>query len=222
MSSKGLFFALWLFAIVVGTQMDRWHESNFLPPPAEREQGDVLVDVFGEVKTVLARYLWFKMDLFHEVLDSQGVAPVKQAEVLPLLRIVTLLEPSLTDSYDQIVWDLYKGHGDSETAFELLEEGLRKNPRSFELTFRKALLQHMEEDYPEAMTTAASALRLTNERFTATDCLRLIYWSAREMKNIPVQKQALKDLLIFNPGDAFWLREQSRMENEGVEADSNG
>ena len=66
--------ALWVTVILSGSLMDRWHEDQFLPPPEQRESGDVLIDVFGEIKTVLARYLWFRMDLFHEVLDDQGVA----------------------------------------------------------------------------------------------------------------------------------------------------
>lgn len=204
--------ALWVTVILSGSLMDRWHEDQFLPPPEQRESGDVLIDVFGEIKTVLARYLWFRMDLFHEVLDDQGVAAEKQTEVLPLLRIVTLLDPSMTDSYDQIVWDLYKGHGKTESALKLLEEGLRRNPKSYELTFRKALIMHMEDKFKESAALASQALRLTQDEVRLADCLRLIYWSARETGNLPLQKRALQDLMTLRPGDAPWERESAKLE----------
>lgn len=212
MKTPVIVLALWASVILSGSLMDRWHEKQFLPPPEQRESGDVLIDVFGEIKTVLARYLWFRMDLFHEVLDDQGVEAVKQTEVLPLLRIVTLLDPSMTDSYDQIVWDLYKGHGKTDSALNVLDEGLRRNPRSYELTFRKALIFHLEDRFGESAAVAAQALRLTQDNVRLADCLRLIYWSARKTGNLPLRKRALQDLMILRPGDPLWERESAKLE----------
>jgi tetratricopeptide (TPR) repeat protein len=214
MTPKKAVLLLWLLVIVAGSKIDSWHEAQFLPPPSQREAGDVLIDVLGEIKTVLARYLWFRMDLFHEVLDDQGVEATQQTEVLPLLRIITLLDPSMTDSYDQIVWDLYKGHGDVEKALELLEEGLKRNPNSYELTFRKGLIQFLEGQYPECQVTAAKALPLTTDKVQWADCLRLIYWSATKLHNLEVRRRALHDLLQLRPDDPLWKREKEKIERE--------
>ena len=157
--NKMALVGIWLLALIGGYALDGWHEENFLPPPEERRRADVMIDVFGDVKTIMARYLWFKMDLFHEVLDEEGVAPERQAEVLPLLRMVTLLDPSMVDSYDQIAWDLFKGHGKTEEAVEMLEEGLKRNPRSWELWFRKAVIEHKTSDFKNAMPSAQNALK---------------------------------------------------------------
>jgi len=213
MKAKIGLIGLWLVALTLGGALDLWHEKRFLPPPEERESGEVLIDVLGEVKTVMARYLWFRMDLFHEVLDTQGVAAEKQAEVLPLLRIITLLDPSLTDSYDQIVWDLYKGHNDVETAFEILDEGLRRNPESYELNFRKALLLFLEEDYDETRRYAANALTLTKDEVRLADCLRLIYWSAEKDGLVELQRRVLDDILRLRPNDSVFLREKEKLDN---------
>lgn len=217
MIGKRSFFALWFIVIIGGAKIDWWHESQFLPPPEERESAQVLTDVFGEVKSVLARYLWFKMDLFHEVLDEQGVDPNQQSEVLPLLRIVTLLEPSLTDSYDQLVWDLYRGHKKVETAMSVLEEGLKRNPESYQLTFRKALIQHMQKQHVESRITAEKALPLTKDKTQWADCLRLVYWSSVELEDLPVRKHALQALLKLRPDDPLWIRERKKMELEELE-----
>jgi tetratricopeptide (TPR) repeat protein len=206
--------ALWILVVAIGTSLDSWHEKQFLPPPEQRDSATVLIDVFGEIKTVLARYLWFRMDLFHEVLDDQGVAPEKQSEVLPLLRMVTLLDPSMTDSYDQIVWDLYKGQNDFDTALKVLNEGLERNPRSYELTFRKALIYFMEDNFDAAKANASVGLLLTNDRVQLADCLRLIYRSADATDDKALQEKALKDILRLRPDDWIWLREKEKFERE--------
>ena len=212
MKGKYLAIVLWISVIIGGTLIDRWHEKQFLPPASERESSDVLIDVLGEIKTVLARYLWFRMDLFHEVLDEQGVVASKQAEVLPLLRMVTLLDPSMTDSYDQIVWDLYRGHNDVDKAMEILEEGLKRNPKSYELTFRKALILHLEDRFQESMETAKLAFPLTTDEVQWADSLRLIYWSAKEIDDLDTQKRALSDLLKLRPNDPLWKREKEKLD----------
>lgn len=201
--------------------MDRWHESQFRPPAADRQSGDVLIDVLGEIKTVLARYLWFRMDLYHEVLDEQGVAPSRQDQVIPLLRMVTLLDSSMTDSYDQIVWDLYKGHGELDKAMELLEEGLARNPTSYELTFRKALILHMEEQYVDCQRFASTGLAITTDTVQQCDCLRLLYWSAKETKNTELRKRALSDLRRLRPDDPLWIREEKKLQEEEGETPSD-
>lgn len=213
MKARAGILGAWLLVILFGMSLDRWHERQFLPPPEERKLNDVLIDVVGEFKMVLARYLWFRMDLFHEVLDDEGIAAEKQTEVLPLLRMVTLLDPSMTDSYDQIVWDLYKGHGDFEAAMRLLDEGLERNPKSYELTFRRALLYSMEKNYTSAYENAALGLVLTTDEVQQADCLRLIYWSAKNLKLRDLQKQALGDLLILRPSDPLWMSEKVKMDD---------
>ena len=213
MNAKVGLLAIWLSAILTGSTLDLWHEEKFLPPPESREIGDVLIDVVGEFKTVIARYLWFRMDLFHEVLDDQGVEASQQSEVLPLLRMVTLLDPSMTDSYDTIVWDLYKGQGQTETALQLLEEGLKRNPSSYQLNFRRGLIAFLEKDNRTALDQGLKALKLTDKEFEQLDCLRLIYWSAKEMDDRETQKRALVDLLILRPEDALWSREMKKLQS---------
>ena len=212
MNAKVGLLAIWLSAILTGSALDLWHEEQFLPPPESREIGDVLIDVVGEFKTVIARYLWFRMDLFHEVLDDQGVEASQQSEVLPLLRMVTLLDPSMTDSYDTIVWDLYKGQGQTETALQLLEEGLKRNPSSYQLNFRRGLIAFLEKDYRTALDQGLKALKLTDKEFEQLDCLRLIYWSAKELDDRETQKRALVDLLVLRPEDALWSREMKKLQ----------
>ena len=212
MRRKTALLALWLSAILTGSALDLWHEEQFLPPPESRQLGDVLIDVVGEFKTVIARYLWFRMDLFHEVLDDQGVELTQQTEVLPLLRMVTLLDPSMTDSYDTIVWYLYKGQGQTKTALGLLDEGLARNPSSYQLNLRRGLIAYLEKDYKTSLEYGLKSLKLTEEEFARLDCLRLIYWSAKELGEREAQVKALAELARMRPEERLWQKESAALQ----------
>ena len=212
MKTKVMACVLYVVIVAGGMLLDGWHEMKYMPPAEMRQSQDLLVDMVGDIRTVLARYLWFRMDLFHEVLDEQGVSPEEQTEVLPLLRMVTVLDPSMTESYDQIVWDLYKGQGDKETALAVLKEGLSRNPNDYQLNFRRALLAYLDEDYKTAREFAAFSMSLTSDKVSQADCLRIIYHSAEKEKNLSLQERALSDLLYLRPNDALWLREKEKLE----------
>lgn len=216
MKNTKVLVLFWALAVGSGMSLDLWHARQFLPPPEQRKADDILVDVFGEIKTVVARYLWFRMDMFHEALDDEGIAAEQQSEVLPLLRMVTLLDPSLTDSYDQIVWDLYKGHREVETARSLLNEGIKRNPKSYGLRFRRALIEYLEKQYQEAIHEAAVALTLTTEQFDQLNCLRLIFWSAKALNRTQLQLQAANDILTLRPDSTEWQNRKAELEKLGI------
>ncbi|MCA9778739.1 MAG: hypothetical protein KC800_18550 [Candidatus Eremiobacteraeota bacterium] len=209
---KKLFIACWLAAVLMGTFGDFWYERTFLPPADEREQQSVLIEVVGEFKTILARYLYFKMDIYHEVLEEQGLDNEKDAELMPLLRMITLLDPSMTDTYDQIVWDLYSVQHDVETARRILDEGIQRNPKDYHLRFRKALIFYQEKEYKECEKAAIEAIAFAPGPVTSADCLRLIYWSADHLEERDIQRKALHDLLKLRPNDVLWLREKERLD----------
>lgn len=118
--------------------------------PIIRSQ-DLFLDLLGEGRTLLARLLWFQADLYHEQQDSVGVNVFQQKEVIPLLRMVTYLDPSFVDAYDVIAYDLDEGFGQTLQAIDLVEEGLVYNPQSYALNFHRALLAEKQRDSIAAM-----------------------------------------------------------------------
>ncbi|MBS2035094.1 hypothetical protein JST97_08895 [bacterium] len=113
--------------------------------PIYRAQ-DLFLDLLGEGRTLVARVLWFKADLYHEQQDAAGVDAFQQKEVIPLLRMVTYLDPTFADAYDVIAYDLQEGYGQTRAAVDLVDEGLLYNPRSYALNFRRALLAEKQLD----------------------------------------------------------------------------
>lgn len=155
---------------------------------------DLLLDMLGEGRTMLARLLWFKMDLIHEQLDDQGVEDFKQDEVVPLLRMVTFLDPSFTEAYDTLAYELYRGHDQLDEAIELVEEGIQFNPKSYQLHFRRAFLAQRKKDWLAAMSSAQAALPLASEPMERLSCLRIVYRCAVAYNDAELGNQVIETM----------------------------
>lgn len=129
----------WLVVAALAQLLVGLHAQYQPARPVYRAQ-DLFLDLLGEGRTLLARTLWFKADLYHEQQDAAGVDTFRQKEVIPLLRMVTYLDPTFADAYDVIAYDLQEGYGQTRAAIDLVDEGLLYNPRSYALNFRRALL----------------------------------------------------------------------------------
>lgn len=198
--------ALWLLAILVilggNLLLPQQHERQFgLPQSVPRSRADVLLDVLGEARTVVARMLWFKMDLLHEQLDRQGIPHEKQSDLLPLLRMITLLDHHLEDAYDIIVADLVRGHGRHQEAREILEEGLRYNPRSVLLLQRKALMLFKDERYEEVIPVVQAGLAATVDRVDTLNLSRLGFRSELKLGHPDRAEYYLRLMFSVMPGD---------------------
>lgn len=215
MKTKYALLAVWLTVVVVGTGLARWKDTRVTAKTNPiLSSHDALIGLVGEFRTVLARYLWFKVDLYHETAEEQGAEA--EAEVVPLMRLVTLLDPGMVETYDQIAWDMFKVYDDPKTATQIIEEGLSRNPTDYQLNFRRAFLAYVQKDDEAARRFAANALLLTQDRFEQLDCLRLIYWSAKRDRIEEIQRRSLHDLLRLNPGDPLYTKEL-----EGLEGSSD-
>lgn len=156
-------------------QRSQWQPAR----PALRYQ-DLLLDLLGEGRTLLARWLWFKVDLIHEDEDVKGVDVFQQKELIPLLRMITYLDPYFTDAYDLIAYDLHKGYGKTEMAVDLVEEGLKYSPDSYALNFRRAFLALYQKDPDNLLKYAKLAFYAANNDPEANKILplRLMYRAA--------------------------------------------
>lgn len=203
--------AVWIVATASGIAISRY-QSHLSPQIKEiHSRNDALLDVLGQSRTLLARYLWFKMDIYHEVLDEQNVPVSKQVQVIPLLRLVTLLDSSLTDAYDVLAYDLVKGHGKVSEALFLLDEGLQSSPHNPVLLTRKALILHQDKRDAEALGAAQKAVAFSTEEFAVLNANRLLYWSAKNVGRKDLMAQALQVLRAMRPEDKLWIREAAAL-----------
>lgn len=166
--------ATWLLAAGLASYLGPAHQRLAPPRPQFRIQ-DLLVELMGEGSTMLARLLWFKMDLMHEQQDDLNVATFQQKEVVPLLRMINYLDPQLTDAYDTLAYELYIGYQQTEKAIELVDEGLLYSPDSYELHFRRAFLAERTKDFLVAFEHAQAAFNSAQEDVQRVAALRTLY-----------------------------------------------
>lgn len=209
---RAALLSIWAVLTLAGLGVDRLHQAQFPATSGpQRDRGDILLDVFGEFRTVLARFLWFKMDLFHEVLEDEGAKPGDEAAILPLLRMISLLDPSMTDAYDNMAWDLSMGHEKHQQALDLVDEGLRRNPKSFQLHFRRALIAYKDGLYPEAVASGKSAVEFATDEYDILNANRILYWSAKKLDDRQAMQQALDYLVSMRPAEDLWKSEQAAL-----------
>ncbi|MBN9420247.1 MAG: hypothetical protein J0I12_32655 [Candidatus Eremiobacteraeota bacterium] len=174
MSKAVLMLGLWLgVAGLAGYLKPEYVKLNPVKPMVRYQ--DVLLDLLGEGRTMLARYLWFKMDTMHEEQDDQKVATFKQKEVVPLLRMINYLDPYLTDAYDTLSYELYYGYHKLDNAIELIEEGLRYSPKAYDLNFRRAFYAEKQKDYMTSFDYARRALEADQDETHNLAALRTMY-----------------------------------------------
>jgi hypothetical protein len=161
---------------------------------------DVLLDLLGEGRTMLARYLWFKMDLLHEQMDDQGTATFKQKEIVPLLRMINYLDPYFTNAYDTLVGELHFGYKQDDKAMELVNEGLLYTPDSFELNFRKALLAEARQDPVTAFQCARRALLADHDETHNLNALRTMYRACVRLQDGATGIKIIEDITRLSGG----------------------
>jgi len=172
--SRVLMLALWIGLAAFSWPLRQAHEQMQPVKPMVRVQ-DALLDLIGEGRTMLARLLWFHMDLMHEQQDDSGIDTFQQKELVPLLRMITYLDPTLVDAYDTLAYELYRGFQHIDTSIELVEEGLRFNPDSFDLTWRRAFFAEKKLDWDNALLYSNRAYKLAKTDLQTLATLRCLY-----------------------------------------------
>jgi len=115
---------------------------------------DQMLAVLGGFREITAGILWVKADTFFD----QG----NYDAILPLIRLVTLLDPNEIDVYATGMWHIGYNFTDEEqrsdrryipSALALGKEGTRQNPDTYELFFEEGWLWYhkIDDDYDNAV-----------------------------------------------------------------------
>lgn len=213
MKSRAFLLALWVGLAAFSWPLRQAHEKMQPAKPLIRAQ-DVLLDLIGEGRTMLARLLWFQMDLMHEQQDESGVDTFKQKELVPLLRMITYLDPTFVDAYDTLAYELYKGFQHIDTSIELIDEGLRFNPDSFDLNWRRAFFAEKKMDWDNALLYSNRAYKLAKTDLELLATLRCLYRCAVH-RNDPYLGLQVVDLMRGSGAvPAIYQRQYEKWQNE--------
>ncbi|MFN8611028.1 MAG: hypothetical protein U0931_26030 [Vulcanimicrobiota bacterium] len=222
MKRASLMLTCWLGVAALAHLLTGQHQRYQAARPIYRAQ-DLFLDLLGEGRTLLARVLWFKADLYHEQQDTTGVDVFKQKEVIPLLRMVTYLDPSLADAYDVIAYDLDEGFGQTRAAVDLVDEGLLYNPRSYSLNFRRALLAEKQLDSIRAYLCARRAFSSPDpdtNQYLAVKLLRRATLRMRDARSGLEVVELIKGLGFPDPDPSLTQAWREELQGKGVKMGS--
>ncbi len=213
---KALTGIVLLLTMALGAGLNSWQTEIFRSggPLTRPTRGPgVLLEAFGEGKTLMARFLYFKAEVYHEVLDIQGVPHAKQKDTMPLLRMVTYLDPTLTETFDLIAWDLWRGWGQTDEAIELLEEALVSNPTSHLLWFRLGFIQFQTGRYEKALPPLLKAAEYASKEdiYEQLNANRLKFWVGKKLDRVDLQREAIEVLYSIHPNNILFARERKRL-----------
>lgn len=208
---KGLYIAMFallgLAALMEAPLKVAYLKMNPVKPVVRYQ--DVLLDLLGEGRTMLARYLWFKMDTMHEQMDDQRIETFRQKEVVPLLRMINYLDPYLTDAYDTLSYELYYGYRQLDKAVDLIDEGLKYSPDVYDLNFRRAFLAERQKDPVAAFQYARKALAADQDEMHNLAALRTMYRACVSTHDAQTGLQVV-DAILQRTGGANPYQEQSQ------------
>lgn len=194
-----------LLAVLAGANLalPPWHQEQFAPPVEGRTRADILLDLLGELRTFMARSLFMRADLYHHVMESQGISWRQEQDILPLFRMIALLDPHLVEAYDTAAYDLVLNFGRPREGLEFLREGLRQNPDSAQLHGTLAFLLFQTGDYEGTIPAAGRTLQLSADEFLSLNAIRLMAHAQRKLGRREDEVHALRMWLTMRPDDPY-------------------
>lgn len=169
------------------------------PPPARGRLGEALL---GQLRTALAGELWMQVDLYEHAMQAQGIPYNHQRDVLPLLKMVIVLDPTFADAYLDAAFQIMFDTRDYARALDVVEDGLQNNPRNLQLLMARALLLSKLHRWAETLHAAQDALELSQKNADRLNCLRLMALGAEELGQRDMEIDSWRRVLSIQPEDA--------------------
>jgi tetratricopeptide (TPR) repeat protein len=203
-------------------------KSEFYDAPKK-----ILGGAFREVRVTIADILWVKVDTyFHAALTpeeheqihpghpehmlgishSDTARAVAETQFLPLIKIITELDPNFITAYSIGGWWLWQKLNQVPQAIAFFKEGIQNNPTSFQLHYDLATLYFWKlNDYEKAKGELLAALNLEMDNRTRVEIMNLLgytyerlndnanaiqIWEQIEKTNVPPYSNSAKRRLV--------------------------
>jgi hypothetical protein len=82
----------------------------------------------GEFRSVIANLLWIKVERYHHEFIRTNADWRANTEILPLIKVITDLDPHFTEAYLCGSWMLCMGLNRTGEGIDYLKEGIQNNP----------------------------------------------------------------------------------------------
>ena len=143
-------------------------DNGYLVTSAAQGRSAALAQAGGEFRIVAANLLWSKaVDHYHHQYLADGGDWSKNESLLPLLQTITVLDPHFVQAYEVMGGAILPHTGRVAEGERVLAEGLRHNPKDWELYREMAMLLSYTEHKPAAaLPFAEKGLQCADDDFS--------------------------------------------------------
>jgi hypothetical protein len=129
----------------------------------------------GEFRSVIANLLWIKVERYHHEFLRTNANWRANKEILPLIKVITDLDPHFTDAYVLGAWMLCMGLNRTDEGINYLKEGVQNNPDNMAVNEIMGTIYARKLDQPvKAMPYLRRALQLSADDWDRTRMRRLM------------------------------------------------
>lgn len=180
MKRKIFLAILILLVIILGFRLDRYSEATFQARTANISASSAFLDIIGELRYTAAAVLWLKTDFYQHEYEGKKLDSRTNEPIMPLIRLVTLLDPHFVQAYDYGAFHLTVDLKRPAEGEKFLLEGLQYNPDSFALNWEYGFLKFYQEEYEEALPYLLKARSFRNKPTAVyTNYMKMVWVNTR-------------------------------------------
>jgi len=174
---KKLVFIVFFFAaVMLGLTVEKIKPDYGRGITAKSDSREMFLSVLGEMRYTLAAFVWLKADYYHHDAEASRQPWTENKSLMPLIRLVTYLDPHFVQAYDFGGYHLAVNLKKPEEGINLLQEGIRNNPDSFDLLWEMGYVLSGQKRYSEAIPYLLKALPLAEQKSTMDDVAEKKVW----------------------------------------------
>lgn len=143
-----------------------------------------LAQAGGEFRIAAANLIWNNViDHYHHQYMAQGGDWAKNESLLPLLQTIITLDPHFVQAYELMGGTILPKTGHVAEGEKVIAEGIKQNPKTWELDREMALLLSYTEHKPAAaLPYAETGLQNADDDFSVRLMTKLCHTLRRDMK----------------------------------------
>ncbi|MGV8118718.1 MAG: tetratricopeptide repeat protein [Candidatus Xenobiia bacterium LiM19] len=215
MKKKKLLLLVFFFAaVMLGLLIEKMRPEHGQGVTEKSDSRQIFLSMLGEMRYTLAAFVWLKADYYHHDAEASGENWTENKSLMPLIRLVTYLDPHFVQAYDFGGYHLAVNLKKPEEGINLLQEGIRNNPGSFDLLWEMGYILSEQKRYKEAIPYLLQALPLVEQKSTMDEVAEKKLWIVSRLahgyyaeKDYDKTLQYCREWLVMKP-NYNWPRQK--------------
>ncbi len=199
--NKKIIIYLSILSIIIlssGFVLDKYAEISFNNRNNADNSPSALLDILGELRYTAAAILWMKTDYYQHEYEYQGLDFRNNEPIMPLIRLITILDPHFVQAYDYGAYHLSVNLKKKQESIKFLQEGITNNPDAFELNWEYGFLLYFDKKYKEALPFLMKARTFRTQKTPVYDDWIKIVWIDSRISDILKKIGRSKEAEIYD------------------------